>query len=139
MLLLESACIAVPTFSEQWRTGRHEGLIMDSVTRTPIEGARVHIQFYPETSAISDEKGRFTVGPILKRVKTLLLLAPAERACTDVLQIEHAGYDTVTVRKVSSYDRSGNCKNVHFYSEVRMKKSTSNSGFNGDARKASAH
>lgn len=138
-VMLESACVAFPTFSEQWRTGGHEGLILDDATSKPIEGAKVHIQFHSTTSAMSDERGRFTVGPILMHVKTLLLLAPSEQACIDVLKIEHPDYETVDVTASSAIDRKGSCENVNFHHEIRMKKTTLNSKLNGETRKASAH
>lgn len=133
--LFAAGCIILPTPQEFWHSGQHEGVVLDADSGAPLEGVIVRLQRVPDISTVSDAAGHFSLGPVLRNSKVVLLLAPSETACIDILNVEHPGFRPEVLRKESLYPESGNCQGVHFYSEVRMTRVPSNLDLNGDAPK----
>ena len=70
LVLPLSGCLALPIPHDSWLTGQHSGRIIDAASYQPVVGATVAL--LPKNIAvrslhtISDERGQFTIGPIVK-------------------------------------------------------------------------
>lgn len=121
-----AACIMVPFPTDIQLTGLHVGTVVDASTGQPVEGAVARFKKYTDVSSASDSSGSFRLGPVSQRSNWsgVLLLAPAESMCHDIVSIDAPGYRSEYVEKVLYKPGTGNCKGVVFEYHVKLYRAT---------------
>ena len=89
VLLAASGCVMLPDCV----TSDIDGLVVDKISRLPVEGASVSSRDYPDVATVTDEDGRF----FLKRKKDWVLLLPiGDRYIVNHLLVEADGYQNAS-------------------------------------------
>ena len=82
-----------------WRvqeTPHLSGVVVDANSKSPIVGAKLHFQEFPEHAVVTNQGGQYDL-PLIKKWR-LMPLAPVDRFGHTTLVVEATGFETATMQ-----------------------------------------